>query len=305
MSTLAGRPAPGPTLSVAARGWSSETPGRLHGFKELRPYADIRDLMCDPMSLSPAIPDAEHEVLPNPPLKVMLGQLRFPTVLRIGDLGSLIPFQEAMRQQFPTLREEQQLSFVFGPQGPQETSAQRAWRFVTGDGAWSFLLTQDAVTLEADVTRGYTSYDQFVERFRLVWTAILERFAPSKILRQGLRYVDHVEATSAVSEWASIINADLLGPLVERFGAALSQTVSELRLTLDDGVLVFKHGILPLGPNAKVGYLLDFDCFNEDSSDDTSLEAVIERFDRYHATVYSLFRWCVTDAALEAFRGQR
>jgi uncharacterized protein (TIGR04255 family) len=68
---------------------------------------------------------------------------------------------------------------------------------------------------------------------------------------------------------------------------------------------VFKHGMLPLGPDAKMGYLLDFDYFNEEPSGDTSLEAVMDRFDGYHQEIYSLFRWCVTDAALEAFRASR
>ncbi len=250
------------------------------------------------------IPPVEYEVFSDPPLKAMLGQVRFPTVLRIADLVSLAPFQEAIRHQFPTFRQEQQMSFVFGPQGPREPSMQQAFRFITDDGAWSILLTPDAVTLEADVAAGYTSYGQFVERFRLVWEAIVAHFAPSQVLRQGLRYVDHIEGERSAPEWAQTINAELLGPLVQRFGSTIRQAASELRLACEDGVLVFKHGILPLGPKAKMGYLLDFDYFNEEPTGDTSLAAVMGRFDSYHNAVYGLFRWCVTDAALEAFRGR-
>ncbi len=255
------------------------------------------------MSVDIDIPQVEHEVFPNPPLKVMLGQLRFPPVLRIADLASLVPFQDAIRHQFPSFRQEQQLSFMLGPQGPQGASAQQAYRFITADAAWSILLTPDAVTLEADVAAGYTSYDQFVERFRLVWDAIVTHFAPRQVMRQGLRYVDHIEGDRSAPEWASVINGELLGPLVNRFGAAISQAVSELRLTRDDGVLVFKHGVLPLGPGASMGYLLDFDYVTEEASDDASVEAVMTRFDAYHEALYRLFRWCVTDEALEAFRG--
>lgn len=257
------------------------------------------------MSLDIDIPRIEHEVFANPPLKVMLGQVRFPTVLRIADIGSLVPFQEAIRHQFPTFRQEQQITLMVVPQGPQGPTVQQAFRFITGDGAWSMLLTPDAVTLEADVAAGYTSYDQFVDRFRLVWGAIVGHFAPDRILRQGLRYVDHIEGDRPAPEWASVINSALLGPVVERFGAAISQTASELRLSRDDGVLVFKHGMLPLGPDARMGYLLDFDYFNEEPSDDTSLEAVMGRFGGYHETLSRLFRWCVTDTALEAFRASR
>jgi len=251
------------------------------------------------------IPQADHEVFPNPPLKAMLGQVRFPTVLRIADIASLVPFQEAIRQEFPTFREEQQLSLVVGPQGPQTPQIQKAYRFTTADNAWSILLTPDAVTLEADVSAGYTSYDEFVQRFRPVWEAILTYFAPSQVVRQGLRYVDHIEGQRAAPEWRAIVNTELLGPIVETFGDEITQSASELRLAKPDGVLLFKHGILPLGPAATPGYLLDFDYFTEEPDNDISLEAVMSRFDSYHAMVYDMFRWCVTDVALDGFRAER
>jgi len=258
------------------------------------------------MPVDPDIPVAEREVFPNPPLKAMLGQVRFPTVLRIAELASLVPFQEALRRDFPTFREEQQLSLIMGAQGPQTPQLQKAYRFVAADRAWSVLLTPDAVTVEADVVAaGYTSYDEFAERFRLVWEAIVAKFEPSEVSRQGLRYVDHIEGEHSARGWATLLNPELLGPLVDRFGDAITQSASELRLTRSDGVLVFKHGMLPLGPGGVAGYLLDFDYFTEESNQDTSLEGVMARFDRYHELVYSMFRWCVSDTALEAFRAAK
>lgn len=248
------------------------------------------------------VPTVEHEVFPNPPLKVMLGQVRFPTVLRIADPSSLATFQEAVQDKFRTFRQEHQLNLALGPQGAQAVSAQQAFRFTTQDGAWSLLLTPDALTVEADVAVRYTSYDEFTERFALAWGAILDHYSPNLIVRQGLRYVDHLEGDWPAPDWARLINVDLLGPLVERFGSNITQSASELRLSRPEGVLVFKHGILPLGPNGKMGYLLDFDYFTEDPSDDCSLEAVLRRFDVYHVTIYNFFRWCVTDTALEGFR---
>ncbi len=256
--------------------------------------------------MDPDIPIADREVFPNPPLKAMLGQVRFPTVLRIAELASLVPFQEAIRRDFPTFREEGQISLIVGAQGPQTPQLQKAYRFVATDRAWSVLLTPDAVTLEADVVAaGYTSYDEFADRFRVVWEAILTTFDPSEVSRQGLRYVDHIEGEHSARGWTALINPDLLGPLVDRFGDAIAQSVSELRLNRADGVVVFKHGMLPLGPAAAAGYLLDFDYFTEESDHDTSLGGVMARFDRYHEWLYGMFRWCVTNAALEAFRAPK
>ena len=254
------------------------------------------------MTFGPRVPEVEHETFARPPLKVMLGQIRFPPVLRIADLGSLGGFQDSIRAEFPSFRQEQQLSFMFGPNGPEAAAAQNAYRFATADGAWSVLLNPEAVTLEADVAVQYTSYDEFIQRFAFVWASVLDHFQPGQVLRQGLRYVDHLEGERPALEWAEHINSELIGPLAGSLGDGIVQSISEHRFIRGDGVLVFKHGILPLGPTANPGYLLDFDYFIEQADPDVSVGAVKDRFDRYHEFLYRFFRWCVTDTALEEFR---
>lgn len=254
------------------------------------------------MTEGPTVPEVQHESFAKPPLKVMLGQVRFPPVLRIADMASLGGFQDAVRAEFPTFRQEQQFSFMLGPNGPEAATAQQAYRFATADGAWSVLLTTEAVTLEADVAVRYTSYVEFVERFSTVWQAVRDHFQPGQVVRQGLRYVDHLEGERRAREWAEYINEELLGPLTGSLGEGVTQSVSEMRFSRSDGVLVFKHGILPLGPDAHPGYLLDFDYFVEQADPDVTTSAVVARFDRYHDMLYRFFRWCVTDRALEEFR---
>ncbi len=254
------------------------------------------------MPYGPDIPAVDHEVFAKPPLKAMLGQIRFLPVLKVADTASLIAFQEVIRHEFPTFDREQQFSLVFGPQGPQGASSQEAFRFSTSDGAWSALLTTEALTLEADVAVRYTSYDEFGERFRLVWQALVDVFNPTHVSRQGLRYVDHIEGERPAAEWATLIKQELLGPLVGAFATSAVQSVSELRFPREDGVIVFKHGVLPLGPQGSIGYLLDFDYFTEEPVADASVESVMDRFDSYHRALYSFFRWCLTDEALRSFR---
>jgi uncharacterized protein (TIGR04255 family) len=257
------------------------------------------------MSYGPDIPTVDHEVFANPPLKAMLGQIRFPPVLRITDLSALAGYQDAIRHEFPTFAQEQQITLMVGPQGAQNSSANTAYRFSTTDRAWSVVLTPEAMTLEADVAIRYTSYGEFISRFRMAWEAVCEHFRPSQVLRQGLRYVDHLEGDWRPTEWARYINCALLGPLVGAFNTGIDQSVSELRFSREDGVLVFKHGILALGPEAQMGYLLDFDYFTEEADDDVSADTVVRRFDRYHELLYSFFRWCVTEEALAGFRDAR
>jgi uncharacterized protein (TIGR04255 family) len=250
----------------------------------------------------PDIPEVEHEAFARPPLKAMLGQVRFPPVLRIADLGSLGGFQDAIGETWPQFAQEQQFSVVVGPGGAQQAEATRAFRFTAADGAWSALLTPETLTLEAAAGERYTSYREFGERFGQVWGAVLEHFRPRAALQQGLRYVNHIERDLAVGDWQLLVNPELLGPLTSGLGKGLVQAMSDLRYEMDDDILVFKHGLVPAGPENKLGYLLDFDHFTQAHNEDTSTDTLLARFDRYHQHVYAFFRWCVTERALEEFR---
>jgi uncharacterized protein (TIGR04255 family) len=251
----------------------------------------------------PKIPDVEREVFPHPPLKAMLGQVRFPPILRIVDLGSLGGFQDAIRASWPMFAQEQQINVQIGPQGLQQAGTARALRFTASDSMWSALLTPDSLTMEADLSSGrYTSYEEFSERFAELWAALVDHFQPGGIVQQGLRYVDHFERDLPAAAWAEFINPELLGPLTGTFGTGVMQTLSDLRFRRDDGVLVFKHGIVPAGPDDKPGYLLDFDYFMQEQDDDISVDAVVKRFNSYHDVIYAFFRWCLTSRTLEELR---
>ncbi len=147
----------------------------------------------------------------------------------------------------------------------------------------------------------YTSYAEFIERFQLLWQATLDHFGPTQVLRQGLRYVDHFESQRLQRSGYLWINPELLGPLLGAFGSGVRQSVSELQFPQDDGVLVFKHGLVPLGPQANMGYLLDFDSFTEDPGEPDPC-SVTARFDRYHDLIYRFFRWCLADDAMAEIR---
>ena len=87
-------------------------------------------------------------------------------------------------------------------------------------------------------------------------------------MQQGLRYVDHVEGELSTPDWARLINPELLGPLATSLSEGIVQTISDLRFQREDGALVFKHGLVPAGPENKLGYLLDFDYFTLEPTDE-------------------------------------
>jgi len=250
------------------------------------------------------LPEVEHEHLGAPPLKAMLGQIRFPAVLQILDRSVFAAFQEAMRRDYPELSEETQVGLLVGPGGVTQSEPSRQWRLTTTEGAWALRLGQDVLTLEASIVAQYTDYSEFRARFEAASRIFLEHFSPNRIAQQGLRYINHLNADRAVGGWGSWINPVLLGAIgAPELGDELQQAICDFRFRRPDGTLIFKHGVVPAGPEQTTGYLLDFDYFTQDPIPNIDAENIIARFDTFHALIYPLFRWCVTDAALAEFRG--
>lgn len=247
--------------------------------------------------------EVEYERFANPPLRSMLGQIRFPLILRLDEPGFVAPFQDALRPEYPDVRSEQQVGLLVSAEGGFNTSASRQWRFSTADGTWSVVATTGFVTLEA-AGPNYGGFEEFNSRFSRLWGAVLEHLRPTRVSQQGLRYINHIEHDVPASGWRSLINNELLGPIgAPVFGDELVQVICDLRLKRDDGEVAFKHGIVQAGPDLKRGYLLDFDYFIQDPGNDMAAEVLSARFSAFHDVIYRLFRWSVTAAAIEEFRG--
>lgn len=234
----------------------------------------------------------------------MLGQLQFPPILRLQKgVDEIADFQDAIREALPGFGIEQQIQIALSPDGDAKTSSNKAYRFTNDPPTWSALLTQTAFTLEAVAGGRYSSYSEFSALFREIWPAAVEHLHPSRITQQGLRYVDHLEGDRTPAEWAEWVNPVLLGGLTtEQLGTDLEQAVSELVYNLGDGRLVLRHGIARAGPTNAMGYLLDVDSIHTRPLPPGDLTEVMARFDESHDAVYRLFRWSMTDQAMETFR---
>lgn len=247
------------------------------------------------------LPEVPYEHLSQPPLKAMLGQVRFPAILSVTEAEFVAPLQEAIRSEFPDLSPEQEIGLEVTPEGDVATETSRRWRFVSADALWSVVLAPDFLTLEAN-TGQYTDFDQFISRFEFVWQRTLSILRPGARLQQGLRYVNHIPADGP-DAWRRLINPDLLGPFTNAlFADELASSLTDMRLARPNGTLALKHGIVKAGPDQTLGYLLDFDYLTQERTSDVGTEGVLSLFREYHAIIYRLFRWSVTEEALELFR---
>lgn len=255
------------------------------------------------------LPEAEHEQFPNPPLKLMLGQLRYPAVLRLAQHAELAAFQDAIRELYPDYAEDQQLNLALGPQGVAASSeAVRSSRFSTPDGAWSVVVNPVSVTLEATVATQYTQYGEFRDRFARVWEVALEQFGVTRIDYQGLRYIDHLDWDDVgVSDWSRYVDSSLLGLLgVDELQGRVVHTLTDSRLDLQDETMIsFKYGLVSTGPEGRIGFLMDTDAAIRRATDEVETDATLPRFDMLHEEIHNLFSWATTEEAKERFRGNR
>ena len=258
------------------------------------------DILCDMMD----VPVADHERFANPPLKALVGQIRFPAVLRITDHGFIAPFQEQLRNEYPELLDETQFGIVAGPAGAVQMEPQRQLRLANFDKSWSVVLAPTSLTLEAGV--GYTDFGEFVSRFERIWAAAVEHIGPTRRVQQGLRYINHIEGDLAPSDWRTLVNPGLLGAVGgPELGENIEQWVSDYRIARPDGTLVLKHGFVRAGIGNAPGYLLDFDYFTQLEPETLTAAAIASTFRSFHNVIYPLFIWCVTPAALDLFRSPR
>ncbi len=235
----------------------------------------------------------------------MLGQVRFPPILKIAAPGGLADIQEEIRDRYSEYSEEHQVNLAIGPQGIIPQAEANTHRFKSADGAWSVVLSTTSLTLEASIATKYSNYDEFRERFEHVWTVALRHLKPDQLVQQGLRYVDHLDWEDVgLGEWTRYVNQQLLGVLgVQELRERTVHTLTDARLELDDEVvLALKYGLVRSGPENALGFMLDTDCFSQAPTDDVSTERVRQQFDGFHDEIHVLFHWAFTDEAKERFR---
>lgn len=234
----------------------------------------------------------------------MLGQVRFDAILKIDQSEHIVPFQETLRADYPIFEPQQEVGLLVGPKGSFQTQTSASWRFSTEDRAWSVVLANSFLTLEVDAAK-YTHYEHFRERFDAAWTALATHFSPARRVQQGLRYVNHIEQSTLTNGWSSVINPQLLGPVAsDAFGDEIDQALSEVRLRRPDGQLSVKHGLTVAGPEAALGYLLDFDYVSQEAVSDLEVNPILVRFDAFHEVIFDLFCWCLTAEYLRHVRGE-
>ena len=265
------------------------------------------------VSGNPLIDAGPKEVLlARPPLVRVIAQVRFPEILSVEKRDFVARFQEAIRADYPVLREEKTQS-IFFPRtavGQAAPAPHTAWRFCDQDDSWRVSLASGFVALETD---SYTSQADFMNRLAVVLRAAKDTLAPARVDRLGLRYIDRITGQD-FELIQTLVRPEVLGVIATNASNNVVHTLAETLLKSDNPscFVLMRTGVLPpnavvdltaIEPVPQMSWILDLDVFGDQAAE-FDADWVVKQVDQYASRIYAIFRWVVTDQFLEHF-GER
>jgi uncharacterized protein (TIGR04255 family) len=251
--------------------------------------------------------------LSNPPLLLVIAQVRFSPVLQ---MAKFIPeIQELLRTQgFPKFRPAQQQNLQIGPPGtlPADQSPTLLWEFLDRDDRKSLVVETGSV---AFVATDYSVFESFRDGLEIALSAISEVAKPSLRERIGLRYVNLVVPRPG-KQISDYIGAELLGMSPAQLSVKPVNYGSVMLSQSEVGTFVFRCTCPTQGPTIPPDVrllglktdkplsldsefcVLDFDHFTQRTKDFDVL-AMLTDFDQLHDLLDRSFRLAVKKEALQ------
>ena len=226
-------------------------------------------------------------------LKQAVCELRFPTLMELGDARPPAALVSALRKDYPHLEMANEVTFGIGGGVP---GGNNAHIFRSSKLNWTVSLKQSALSIE---TTAYSEYDQLKERVLKVVAAAAKVIDSDFFTRIGLRYINAIDAqdTDPIDGW---INPELVQPLLSHKFTGIHDYAGRLQLISDDGGCLLQHGIRPKqshrdGKTRFPEYLFDIDSFRND----VALSDTEAALDVMHMQAFDVFDWCLGSKARE------
>jgi uncharacterized protein (TIGR04255 family) len=250
--------------------------------------------------------------LKNAPLLRVLAQVRFPTLLAVRSADRVSGFQEAVRDRYPYLEQDDvALLLSAGPISvPPAVSREGVvhWRFWDEQREWRTTLNQDFLAIE---TTAYESRADFMAKLGEVLRPFQTIFQPKSATRLGMRYIDQIKHPS-LKRIDDMLIPEVLGT-AKFFGEELQYLITQMSVGVSPaGTLLARWGKVPKGMTVdptvmqqtteEDSWLIDLD-LSETSEMQFDPEALIARVRTYAERIYTVFRWMVTNEFLREYGG--
>jgi uncharacterized protein (TIGR04255 family) len=218
--------------------------------------ATLRDLKPRPRSIYGRNPLAEVIVAVKFPRQLTLEQ-QLPVKLQaaIKDRYPILQLKNFAAYPLPA-----PLSDAAMPSQPLIVSKQ--FDFLSEDRRHQVSVAPDLLAL---TTTSYTRWEDFIQRFSLLFSEFCAIYELSLFTRVGLRYKDIIDKSAlglADASWDRLINSDLLRPFTF-FSPDLDKNpdfTATLGLDLGDAQMRVNYGFVQ-GPEKQTAFLMDTDCY--------------------------------------------
>jgi uncharacterized protein (TIGR04255 family) len=239
-------------------------------------------------------------VLENPPLQLVLAQMRFPHQIGLAE-ADVKPIQRALADIYPIPELGKVAEFSLGPAGASATGElESVFQFRSEKKDWTVTVTRSSISLE---TSAYLDFTDFIKRWYAAVSVVVEALGISRQERIGLRYVDELECPPrpSRSDLAEIVRDELIGIVgAHERTQHLVGSMQEMRFEQSQGVCTLRHGLIR---RDRAVYVLDFDFYDE-TPRDLDLEQQVKLLAEFNHSAYELFSWSVSPKLFETFKPQ-
>ena len=250
-------------------------------------------------------------LLANAPLVRVLGQVRFPKIVRIADESYIADFQEATRREYPYIHSDvvQGVELNLADKELQHRMMRSViWRFFDPLRVIRVSLAQDAITLES---ASYVSRDDFLGRLSFILDCLNKTIAPSMAERAGVRYIDRLQGEDQLELLTQLIQPELLNILQPNLTSRIDISMTEITSTTAEGKLIARYGLAPANfshepdvapPVDRRSWVLDVDSYSTNCAGKAfDVQMLHDELDKVAARAYAFFRWSITDEFFTRF----
>jgi uncharacterized protein (TIGR04255 family) len=222
-------------------------------------------------------------------LKQAVCELRFPTLMELGDSRPPAAMVAALRKEYPHLELANQVTIGVGA----SAGTSNAHIFRSSKLNWTISLNQSSLSIE---TTAYPGFPQMRERILRVVDAAAKIIDSDFFTRIGLRYIDVIDVDEDPTDgW---VNPALVQPILSRQFTGIQEYAGRLQLLADDGGCLLQHGIRIKQPTrdgkaTPPEYLLDIDSYRND----VGLSDTAEALDAMHSQAFDIFDWSLGEKA--------
>ncbi|WP_236181509.1 TIGR04255 family protein [Pseudomonas sputi] len=222
-------------------------------------------------------------------LKQAVCELRFPTLMELGEQRPPAAFVKALRKDYPIL--ELNNEFTLGL-GSTNAGSSNIHILKSTKGKWSISLKENSLSIE---TSTYSGFDNLRERVLQVVDAAEKVIDSDFFTRIGLRYINVLKSEDEeITNW---INPSLTAPITSKVFTGINDFGGRMQLLSEDGGCLLQHGIqlsrtTTDGP-IKPDYLIDIDTYRAE----VPLSDTAAAIDIMHRQAFDLFDWALTDSA--------